>query len=105
MRCPSASEIKPDHKLIVGNWKMNGLKADATSRVAELVKAMTADTAVKYASVLCPPATLLAGVRQALDDFYLCGEVVMTVGAQDCSHAASGAYTGDISAAMLVDAG
>ncbi len=105
MRCPSASEIKPVHKLIVGNWKMNGLRADAKTRVADLVKAMTADTDVKYATVLCPPATLLGDVRQALNDFYLCGEVVMTVGAQDCSAAASGAYTGDIAAPMLADIG
>lgn len=105
MRCPPASEIKPSHKLIVGNWKMNGLRADAKGRVADLVRAMTADTNVKYAAVLCPPATLLAEVRQALSDFYLCGEVVMTVGAQDCHSAVSGAYTGDISAAMLADIG
>lgn len=105
MRCPPASEIKPHHKLIVGNWKMNGLKADARARLADLIAAMTADTDVKYAAVLCPPATLLGYVRQAMDDLYICGEVVMTVGAQDCHSAQSGAYTGDVSAAMLADIG
>lgn len=105
MQCPSASQIAPNHKLIVGNWKMNGLKVDAKSRVSDLVKAMTADVGVAYAAVLCPPTTLLGYVRQVLDDTYLCGEVVMTVGAQDCHSATSGAYTGDISAPMLADIG
>ncbi len=105
MRCPPASQITPAQKLIVGNWKMNGLKADARSRVEALVKAMTADTQVAYAAVLCPPATLIGHVRQALEDFYLCGEAVIAVGGQDCHSAASGAYTGDIAAAMLADLG
>lgn len=105
MRCPPASEIKPRHKLIVGNWKMNGLQADGKSRVAALVRAMTADTDVGYAAVLCPPATLLGYLRQVLDDSYLCGEVVMALGAQDCHAQAAGAYTGDISAPMLADIG
>lgn len=105
MRCPSASEINPSQKLIVGNWKMNGLRADARQRVADVVTAMTADTEVAYAAVLCPPATLLGFVRQALDDLYICGEAVITVGAQDCHAASSGAFTGDIAALMLADMG
>ncbi len=49
--------------------------------------------------LVCPPSILVGAVADALD-----GSVV-AVGAQDCHEAASGAYTGDISAAMVRDAG
>jgi triosephosphate isomerase len=49
--------------------------------------------------MLCPPATVLADVVRAL-----AGSAI-AVGAQDCHHAASGAFTGDISAGMVADLG
>ncbi len=79
---------------IVGNWKMNGLRAT-------LAEARAIDrAAARYPKVemaLAPPATLISRMR----------EVVQTidVGGQDCHVAENGAYTGDISAAMLKDAG
>lgn len=81
-------------KLAAGNWKMHGLAADLTevARLAHLV------TAVDCEVLLCLPATLIErGVRAAG------GRIA--IGGQDCHRAASGAHTGDISAAMLVDAG
>jgi len=85
--------------LIAGNWKMNGLRADAlvlATGVAEGVKrAGWTDREV----LICPPATLLAAVAQAVR-----GSGVL-VGGQDCHADASGAHTGDISAEMLRDAG
>jgi len=83
-------------QLIAGNWKMNGLQADGLAlarAVREGAEGLGCDL------VLCPPATLLAGVAQAL-----AGSPVMA-GGQDCHPAPSGAYTGDLSAAMLQDAG
>ena len=47
----------------------------------------------------------MASVRQTVEDVYLCGEAVISVGGQDCSAETAGAYTGDISAPMLADAG
>ncbi len=87
--------IKP---LIAGNWKMNGLTADAIALAAGLAgktKAgvMTADMLV------CPPFVHLSAVAGAL-----AGTPVM-LGAQDCHAAISGAHTGDVSAAMLRDLG
>jgi triosephosphate isomerase len=82
--------------LIAGNWKMNGLLAS----VAEL-KQIVAGTPT-FADVelmVCPPATLIASFAAAAS-----GSGVM-IGAQDCHALPGGAYTGDISAEMLKDAG
>ena len=83
--------------LIAGNWKMNGLAADLGEAIL-LAKALTDETATARVA-LCPPATLIQRMARVLD-----GSPV-AVGGQDCHSEASGAYTGDVSAAMLVDAG
>jgi triosephosphate isomerase len=84
--------------LVAGNWKMNGLTASlpeivAMRRAVEAGEAGTAELAV------CPPFTLVAAAAARLAG----GPV--TLGGQDCSPHASGAYTGDTSAAMLKDLG
>ena len=81
-------------QLIAGNWKMNGLRAEAAALAAG-VRGGAAGCDV----LVCPPATVLAEVAAAL-----AGSGVM-VGGQDCHVARSGAHTGDLSAAMLRDAG
>jgi triosephosphate isomerase len=74
---------------------MHGLAAEAQA----LARAVAAGAAGLKAEVLiCPPATLIAPLTQA------CAGVV-ALGGQDCHEAAKGAHTGDISAAMLKDAG
>jgi triosephosphate isomerase len=83
--------------LIAGNWKMNGLKAQAAEFDAMLNGA--ADVAGKADLLVCPPATLVAAFAEQAR-----GKSV-AVGAQDCHPKASGAHTGDVSAEMLVDAG
>jgi triosephosphate isomerase len=81
--------------LIAGNWKMNGLAASL-----EEARAVAAGVGGKGPRVaLCPPATLVDRMSAALQ-----GSAVL-VGGQDCSPQESGAFTGDISAAMLADAG
>jgi triosephosphate isomerase len=81
--------------LIAGNWKMHGLATEAQA----LARAVATGAAGLKAEVLiCPPATLIAPLTQA------CAGVV-ALGGQDCHEAAKGAHTGDISAAMLKDAG
>jgi triosephosphate isomerase len=82
--------------LIAGNWKMNGLRADA-ERIAAPLRGPAEALACEL--LVCPPATLLAAVAAIL-----AGSRV-AVGAQDCHTAPAGAHTGDISAAMLRDAG
>jgi triosephosphate isomerase (TIM) len=85
-------------KLAVGNWKMNGLQGDGLALVAEL-RARAAASPIAANLVICPPATLLIAAARALE-----GSAI-ALGGQDCHPEAAGAHTGDISAAMLKDAG
>ena len=87
--------------LIAGNWKMHGRRADGLELAAEIARrARSAGPVdVRCDIVLCPPATLLTAVAGAVADSQI------GVGAQDCHWRESGAHTGDISAAMLADAG
>ncbi|MGA3310146.1 MAG: triose-phosphate isomerase [Xanthobacteraceae bacterium] len=82
--------------LVAGNWKMNGLKSSA----GELQKIIAgARELPKVELIVCPPATLVASFAEAAR-----GSRV-SIGGQDCHALSSGAYTGDISAEMLKDAG
>lgn len=78
---------------------MNGLRRDGLDRVRRLVALARGHPDLEADIVVCPPATLLAEVREALD-----GSPI-ALGAQDCAPKEKGPYTGDISAAMLTDAG
>ncbi len=85
-------------KLIAGNWKMNGLRADGIAlaqRIADWTRAERPSAAL----ALFPPATLLAPLAELL------AETEVALGGQDCHSAAKGAHTGDISAIMLADLG
>jgi len=83
--------------LVAGNWKMNGLKASA----AELTKVIqgAAGRSANVDLLVCPPATLvMAFAVQAHGSR-------VAVGGQDCHAEPSGAFTGDVAAEMLADAG
>jgi triosephosphate isomerase len=84
--------------LVAGNWKMNGLR-ESLNEAASICKAVATGGAGKAEIVVCPPATLLMAVTA------ICEGTKVGVGGQDCHAEASGAFTGDISAAMLKDAG
>ncbi|HEX4410734.1 MAG TPA: triose-phosphate isomerase [Xanthobacteraceae bacterium] len=82
--------------LVAGNWKMNGLIAS----IGELEKiAAGGKTLANVDLMVCPPATLIAGFAQAMRG------LSVAIGGQDCHALESGAYTGDIAAEMLRDAG
>jgi len=86
--------------LIAGNWKMNGLRADGAALAGTVaVRAKAAGPALATDILVCPPATLVAFAGEALADS------PVWLGGQDCSPETSGAFTGDVSAAMLVDLG
>jgi len=86
-------------KLIVGNWKMNGLTVDSRERAAWLATAMKGHKALPFHMVLCPPATVISVVAAALK-----GSGIQW-GGQDCHDQTAGAFTGGISAEMLRDLG
>ncbi|MDE2462831.1 MAG: triose-phosphate isomerase [Alphaproteobacteria bacterium] len=80
--------------LIAGNWKMHG----TGQALEEVRKVADAAAAIDCDLLLCPPATLLHRAVEASGGR-------LPIGAQDCHWERSGAFTGDISAEMLVDAG
>jgi triosephosphate isomerase len=83
-------------QLIAGNWKMNGTPEQAAAIVGPL-RAAAAGLACDL--LVCPPATLIAAVTRIV------AGTPVGVGGQDCHARTSGAHTGDVSAAMLRDAG
>ena len=83
--------------LIAGNWKMNGLKGSSTELQKIIAGARDLPPATDL--LVCPPATLIAGFAA------LARGSRVAIGAQDCHAAPAGAFTGDISAEMLADAG
>jgi triosephosphate isomerase (TIM) len=81
--------------MIAGNWKMNGLKASL--EVATAIAAASAEARADV--VIFPPFTLIGQMAEALKGSHV------SIGGQDCHTETHGAYTGDISAAMLADMG
>ncbi|MEX2316823.1 MAG: triose-phosphate isomerase [Pirellulales bacterium] len=87
----------PRRPLIAGNWKMNTDRASAVA-LADGVAKRSGDFS-KLDLVVCPPAVYLVPVGIAL------GGSAVTLGAQNMYHEANGAFTGELSAAMLKDVG
>jgi triosephosphate isomerase len=85
--------------LIAGNWKMNGLAADAVKLAKAIAEGAVNAHWTDRDLLICPPATLVAAIAQAVNGTRI------SVGGQNCHAKASGAHTGDISAEMLRDAG
>ena len=82
--------------LVAGNWKMNGLMASAGELEAIIAGARGLSNAD---FLICPPATLVARFAA------LARSSRVAIGGQDCHAEPAGAYTGDIAAEMLKDAG
>jgi len=80
---------------VVGNWKMNGTHEANNALLSALKGADLSASDV----VVCPPTPYLCAVADLL-----AGSPVRW-GAQDCSHHAPGAYTGEVAAAMLAELG
>jgi triosephosphate isomerase (TIM) len=84
----------PPRKLVAGNWKMHGLSSD----IAEIEAIAAASRAYPQVDVaLCLPAILIERAARAVPGF--------PIGGEDVHQAGKGAYTGCISAEMLLDAG
>jgi triosephosphate isomerase (TIM) len=84
--------------LVAGNWKMNGLRA-ALAEIDAIAAGFDPGLRERIDLLVCPPATLLAAAAARLE-----GKGV-ALGGQDCHTQPSGAHTGDLSAALLADAG
>ncbi|MGA2043952.1 MAG: triose-phosphate isomerase [Roseiarcus sp.] len=84
--------------LVAGNWKMHGFRA-SLAEIAAMRRAVEAGAAGAAEVLVCPPSTLIVSAAALLAG----GPVLL--GAQNCHPGVTGAYTGDISAPMLADAG
>ncbi len=80
-------------KIIAGNWKMNG----KLENLLEIKKISNEFARSKIEIVICPPFTLLHAASKIAKNIYL--------GAQNLHSESEGAFTGEISADMLVDLG
>jgi len=80
--------------MVVGNWKMNGSEAF----VEQLLPAVIDGLDDQQVDIVVCPSFVHLGVALSL-----CAGSAVSVGGQDCSHVQAGAYTGEVSAAMLRD--
>lgn len=83
--------------IIAGNWKMNKTIPEGVE-LAKAIASGLGDTAGVVEVVVCPTATALSSVSNAVSE-------LIGVGAQNVYDEPSGAYTGEISAGMILDAG
>ncbi len=84
-------------KIVAGNWKMNKTPAETGALIAGIRQGLAPDCPVEV--VVCPPFVDLAAAADALKGSRI------GLGAQNMHAAASGAFTGEISAQMLVEIG
>jgi triosephosphate isomerase (TIM) len=83
--------------LIAGNWKMHGSRAENAALVRSLLDLVRPDSGTEV--LLCPPFVYLWDVGRLLKD------TDVALGAQSVCAEPSGAFTGEVSAAMLKDVG
>src|SRR6478609_58326 len=84
------------HKIVAGNWKMHGSRAENAALIEAIIGTVTDD---RVSCVICPPFVYLH------DAWRLLRNSAVALGAQDVCAEAVGAYTGEVSAAMLQDVG
>ena len=80
-------------KIVAGNWKMNG----TSKNLSEIKKISDEFARSKVEIIVCPPYTLLSAAKELAKNIY--------IGAQNLHSESSGAFTGEISAEMLLDLG
>lgn len=83
-------------KIVAGNWKMNKTFSEAQVLTAEVLALVNAEVKSNVHIVLCVPHPYLASTKSQL------GTSTIAVSAQNCSEHESGAYTGEVSAAMII---
>lgn len=84
-------------KRVIANWKMNGSEAEIVAMVSALQKDSRLLNQIEVS--LCPPALFLSSMKN------LCASLPIFWGAQNVSDQEEGAFTGEISAKMLVEVG
>jgi len=83
-------------KIVAGNWKMNKTFREGQELISEIAPMAADEVASGVELIVCPPFIHLHSVASQL-----AGNKQIAVGAQNCNEHDSGAYTGEVSAAML----
>lgn len=90
--------------MVAGNWKMHGSRERNTALLDSLLPTLSQSLAAQVDVVVCPPFVYLDAVRARLQGSS--GTQMISLGAQNlCLHPGQGAYTGEVSGAMLHDVG
>lgn len=87
-------------KIVAGNWKMNKTLDEGLKLASEIVNMVEDESKGGVDVVLFPPFVHLNSVQKLIS-----GASQISLGAQNCSEHEEGAYTGDVSAAMLTSVG
>lgn len=88
--------------IVVGNWKMNTSRAEGIDLALAVARGVEADPAIQKIGIgVCPPYVSIDAIVSAL----AAANLTLSVGAQDVSNEPSGAFTGEVSTAMLQDVG
>lgn len=87
-------------KIVAGNWKMNKTLDEGLKLASEIVNMVQDESKGGVDVVLFPPFVHLNSVQKLIS-----GASQISLGAQNCSEHEEGAYTGDVSAAMLTSVG
>ncbi len=86
--------------IIAGNWKMNKTSQESTQLVTETLELLVKENTGETLVIFCPPFIALEKVAALVQ-----GKKNVFVAAQNCHWEKSGAYTGEVSAAMIKSAG
>jgi len=84
-------------RIVAGNWKLNGQRTFADELITQIASGAVAHPGVDV--IILPPLPYLSGLARNF------AQAALSFGAQDVSEHDSGAYTGEVSAAMLLDVG
>ncbi len=83
-------------KIIAGNWKMNIKQQEGSSLITELVSMIKDEAKSSTTVVICPPFPHIGYAKRLFQH-----QTNMFLGSQNCADKVSGAYTGEVSAAIL----
>src|SRR3954468_12532691 len=83
-------------KIVAGNWKMNCTHEEAVALTTEITELLKNENTADAKIILAPPFVHLGMVRYLTQS-----ESRISIAAQNCAAFATGAYTGEVSAAML----
>lgn len=86
--------------IVAGNWKMNMDLEKGIQLFNEIQQLLKEEVSGDQEVIICPPYIHLSSLAKALD-----ADVKLSIGAQNCHHADSGAYTGEVSASIIASTG